>query len=62
VPLHGIQHTLLNTESWTAGILAATITVLLSLFWDWRSGNLFLSGEAVMRPSNGVVFDRVECD
>ena len=32
VPLHGIQHTLLNTESRTAGILAATITVLLSLF------------------------------
>jgi peptidoglycan/LPS O-acetylase OafA/YrhL len=31
VPLHGIQHTLLNTESRTAGILAATITVLLSL-------------------------------
>ena len=32
MPLHGIQHTLLNTESRTAGILAATITVLLSLF------------------------------
>ena len=47
VPSHGIQHTLLNTESRTAGILAATITVLLSLFlglalWqfilDWRRG------------------------
>ena len=32
MPLHGIQHTLLNTESRTAGILAATSTVLLSLF------------------------------
>jgi hypothetical protein len=53
---------LLNTESRTAGMLAATITVLLSLFWDWRSGNLFLSGDAVRRPSNGVAFDRVECD
>jgi len=60
--LHGIQHTLLNTESRTAGILAATITVLLSLFLDWRSGNLFLSGDAVRRSSNGVAFDRVECD
>ena len=47
VPLHGIRHTLLNTESRTAGILAATITVLLSLFlglalWqfilEWRRG------------------------
>src|SRR5215467_14643699 len=47
VPLRGIQHTLLNTESRTAGILAATITVLLSLFlglalWqfilEWRRG------------------------
>ena len=49
VPLHGIQHTLLNTESRTAGILAATITVLLSLFlglalWqfilEWRRGEV----------------------
>ena len=47
VPLHGIQHTLLNTQSRTAGILAATITVFLSLFlglalWqfilEWRRG------------------------
>ena len=47
VPSHGIQHTLLNTESPAAGILAATITVLLSLFlglalWqfilEWRHG------------------------
>jgi hypothetical protein len=47
VPAHGIQHTLLNTESQTAGIMAATITVLLSLFlglalWqfilEWRRG------------------------
>ena len=48
VPSHGIQHTsLLNTESQTAGIMAATITVLLSLFlglalWqfilEWRRG------------------------
>ena len=47
MPLHGIQHTLLNTESRTTGHLAATITVLLSLFlglalWqfilEWRCG------------------------
>jgi hypothetical protein len=47
VPLHAIQHTLLNTESRTADMLAATITVLLSLFWglalwqfivEWRRG------------------------
>ena len=32
-PLQGLRYTLLNTESWTAGILAAITTVLLSLFW-----------------------------
>ena len=62
VPLHGIQHTLLNTESRTAGILTATTTVLLSLFLGLALGNLFLSGDAMRRPSNGVAFDWVECD
>ena len=47
VASHGIQHTLLNTQSPAAGIVAATITVLLSLFlgvalWqfiiEWRRG------------------------
>jgi hypothetical protein len=55
VPLHGIQHTLLNTESRTAGILAATVTVLLSLFLGlalWQFILEWRHGEAVkLRPS-----------